>query len=109
MKERIIEVSPFQRDRLVQLEEGLCNIDNVERTMEFSGKDVLFTGSEDGEIQVDREVLTMAKGFLRGVVSELIYEYEPDPVTGRDVRVKNENMQKVAGEIIEISKIIRNQ
>ena len=109
MKEKVIQVSPFQRDRLVQLEEGLHNIDNAERTMEFSGQNVLFAGNEDSEIQIDREILVMAKGFLRGVVSELIYEYEPDPITGRDVRVKNENMQKVAGEIIEISKIIRNQ
>lgn len=105
----IISVTEFQRDRLLQLEEGIANINNVERCMEFSGQNVLFAGSEDSEIQIDREILAMAKGFLRGVVSELIYEYIPDPLTGRDVRVKNDNLVQVVKEIISISNIIRNQ
>ena len=108
-KERIIEVSEFQRNRLTQLEDGLCNINNAERAMEFSGKDVLFIGSEDAEIQIDREVLKGANGGLQGIVNELIFEYIPDPLTGMDKRVKNEEMKIVVHEIVTIADLIKNQ
>ena len=109
MNKEIIEVSEFQRERLRQLEDGLININSVERTMQFTGKSVIFTGGEDDEKQIDREVLKGASGGLRGIISELIYEYKPDPLTGRDVRVKNKEMKAVVHEIIEISNIIKNQ
>lgn len=109
MVERILEVTPFQKERLTQLEDGLANINNAERTMYLTGRTVLFMGDEDNEIQVDDELLRRAKGGLRGIVSELIYEYVPDPQTGRNVRVKNEEMGKVVKEIIKIAKIIRDQ
>ena len=108
-KERIIEVTPFQRDRITQLEDGLCNISNAERTMEFTGQSVLFIGHEDNEMQVDKEVLAGARGGLRGVVSELIYEYRPDPKIGKDVRVKNVDMEIVVHEIISVANAIKNQ
>ena len=109
MKEKVIEVTDFQAERLKQLEEGLCNVNNSERVMQFSGKDVLYIGDEDQERQIDREVLKGAKGGLRGIVSELIYEYRPDPKIGKDVRVKNVDMEIVVHEIISVANAIKNQ
>ena len=72
MKEgQILSVSEFQRDRLLQMEEGIHNINNVERAMQFSGQDVLFSGPEDEERQIDREIIHAAKGGLGGVYNEL--------------------------------------
>lgn len=109
MKEKIIEVTEFQRQRLTQLEDGLANVNNIERTMAFTGQSVLFTGPEDEERQIDMDVLKAIKGGLRGVESELIFEYVPDKTTGRDIRVKNEEMQLVTREIISIANAIKNQ
>lgn len=106
MKE-VLVVTDLQKDRLTQLEEGMNNIDNIERTMEFMGQDVVFVGDEDHELQIDKTVIKGAKGGLGGVVNELIYEYVPDPLTGRDIRVKNEEMQTITTEIISIAKQIR--
>jgi hypothetical protein len=102
----ILVVTALQRNRLIQLEEGIHNINNVERTMEFIKQGVVFVGPEDHELQIDRDVIKGAKGGLSGVVNELIYEYVVDPDTGREVRVKNEEMKKIATEIISIARQI---
>ena len=106
--EKIMQVTDFQRARLLQLEEGLVNINNVERLMEATGQQVVFMGSEDHEEQIDKEIIKGAKGALCGVVNELIFDYIPDTQTGKSVRVKNEAMAKVTAEIIRIANEIKN-
>ena len=93
----------------MQLEEGLANINNVERTMEFTGMSVLFVGGEDDEKQIDTEILAGIKGGIAGVINELRYEYVPDPLTGKIIHVKNEEMVKITEEILAINRIIREQ
>ena len=56
-KEVIISVTPFQRDRLLQMEEGIHNVNNVERMMQLSGQDVLFSGDEDNEQRIDKTII----------------------------------------------------
>ena len=117
MVERILEVTPFQKERLTQLEDSLMNVNNVERTLAFTGMSVLFVGGEDDEKQIDRETLGGVIGGIFGLIRELTHEYVEDPITGlllkdaegKDIRIKNEEMVKVTGEILAINRIFKNQ
>ena len=86
MKE-IVVVSSFQRDRLIQFEEGVHNVNNVERLMAKEGTTIMFAGDVDHEVQLDASVIKAVKYGLAAIYREL----------------KEERLEDVAREIIEIN------
>ena len=87
---QIIPVSVFQKDRLCQLEDGIHNVNNVERIMAQSGCEVVFAGHEDNEIQVDKAFIKTVKYGLAAILKEL----------------QDEGLGDVAKEIVKINKDI---
>lgn len=86
MKEQFLPIpfSVFRRDRLIQLEEGIQNVNYFESMMKKGNCDVLFTGDPDDERQIDRTVIKMMKYGLTAIVKEL----------------KDEGLQDIASQII---------
>ena len=89
MKE-IVPANMFHVSRLVQLRDGIQNVKNMEAIMKSNNCDVVFIGSEDNEIQIDRAFIKAVKGGLGGVFREL----------------KAEGLGDVVKEIIETNKDI---
>ena len=91
MKEsQVIPVSVFQKDRLCHLEAGIRNVNNMERMMAESGREVLFAGPEDNETQVDKAFIKTVKYGLNSISKEL----------------QDEGLGDVAKEIIETNRNI---
>ena len=86
MKE-IVVVSNFQRNRLIQLEESIQNVNGFEEMMAKTGCNVLFTGGVDDEIQIDKTMIKAMKGGILGIFREL----------------RDEGLEDVAQEIIKIN------
>ena len=87
---QIIPVSVFQKDRLCQLEDGIHNVNNVERIMAQSGCGVVFVGPEDNEIRIDKTFIKTVKYGIVAILKEL----------------QDESLGDVVKEIIEINKDI---
>ena len=86
MKEsQVIPVSVFQKDRLCQLEDGIRNVNNMERMMAESGCKIVFVEPEDSEIQVDRAFIQTVKYGITAILKEL----------------QDEGLGDVAKEIVE--------
>ena len=72
MKETIQTFTEFQMFRLNQLDFGIRKIKQAEAVMEKHEVETVIVGEDyDHEVDVDREILTGAKGFLGGVYREL--------------------------------------
>lgn len=81
-------VSVYQKNRLIQLEEGVQNVNNVERLMLKEGTAIIFAGDIDHEVQLDKSVIKAVKYGLAAIYREL----------------KEERLEDVAKEIIEINR-----
>ena len=79
----------FQMFRLNQLDFGIRKIKQAEAVMKKHEVETVIVGEDyDHEVEVDKEILHVAKGFLGGVYQEL----------------KAENMKDVADIVISLNK-----
>lgn len=90
MKETGIQTfTEFQMFRLNQLDFGMRKISQAEAIMKEYNVEIVIVGEDyDHEVDVDRKILTGAKGFLGGVYREL----------------KADGLQDIADQVISLNK-----